>query len=150
MSVHGCLHICDSPWVQANEVVLQFGDHLLRAVGALRENSVGVGRTGVGQPLTFETVTGSRLRSLPLPGIGTAKLHGRGCLIEFESGAEVDFDWDQERRETFDGWRLQQFARSIGHPDIGQDELVDALESDTRFVSTEPGWFAVALLTERA
>ena len=134
--------------MQAQDVTVRYADHLVLALSAVRSQSAGVSRLAPGQPLTFETASGANVRSLRLPGVGTASLHGRGCLIEFDSGAEVDFDWDQARREVFDSWRLEQFARSIDERSISRDQLVLALRSDGRFVETEPGWFALTLLTE--
>jgi hypothetical protein len=58
--------------------------------------------------------SGSRSRADVIPGVGSFKLHGVGCRFEFESGAEVDFDWDREDRPTFDRFRVIQFARSLG------------------------------------
>lgn len=140
--------LCHAQPVQPHEVVVVFADHLIIGLNALRSNSVCVGRRAIGEPLTFERESGQHTRSLSLPGVGTAQLHGRGCLIEFTSGAEVDFDWDQRRREVFDGWRLRQFARSIGQPVDSDDQLIQAMRSDERFMETDHGWFALVLLTD--
>lgn len=138
--------------MQPGHIVLDFADRLLVGLSAIQENSVGVDRVQVEvlQPLTFETLDGDRVRRLPLPEVGTARLHGRGCAIEFQSGADVDFDWDHERRVIFDGWRLHLFARSIGYAAVAEDELVKAARSDTRFVEVEQGWFGLQLLLTRA
>ena len=132
--------------MDAAAIILEFADHLLAGLSALRANSMGVGRAAMGQPLTFETADGERTRLLDLPGGGVAALHGRGCSIRFSSGAEVDFDWDPEHREVFDAWRVLQFANSIGQSDVSQDDVVNAMRSDSRYVETEAGWFALSVL----
>ncbi len=135
--------------MRPDEVIVAFADHLLLAVAALRANVVGASREAAQQPLTFETGSGERVRSATLDGVGTASLHGIGCRIDFLSGAEVDFDWDSDRREVFDGWRLRAFALSVGQM-ASIEELVGVARADRRFVEVRPGWFALELLTQPA
>jgi hypothetical protein len=66
---------------------------------------------------------GETVRSGALEGLGTFKLHGRGCQFELNSGADLDVDWDKEGRAVFDSWRILMYARSIGDEDVKQEAL---------------------------
>lgn len=81
-----------------------------------------------------------------LDGIGHFELHGQGCRVDLDSGTVVDFDWDQDSREVFDGWRLQRFAKSLGDSGVSESALVDAARRDVRLNETRSGWFAVTSL----
>ncbi len=73
---------------------------------------------------------GDLVRSGALEGLGTFKLHGRGCQFELESGADLDVDWDSEGRAVFDSWRILMYARSIGDEGVDQETLRVAAGSD--------------------
>jgi hypothetical protein len=81
-----------------------------------------------------------------LDGLGDLELHGQGCRVDLDSGTVVDFDWDQDPREVFDGWRLQRFAKSLGDPGVAAGALVDAARRDVRLHETRSGWFALTSL----
>jgi hypothetical protein len=132
----------------STEIVQAFADVLLRCVVALRTEFSGADRLGPTEPLQLvPRLGGLRKRSGLLEGLGDYQVHGHGCRFELSSGALVDFDWDQEGRETFDVWRLRQFAQSIGYPDATQEELAEAARSEVLLEETRPGWFALALLS---
>lgn len=85
-------------------------------------------------------------RSGRLDGLGHFELHGQGCRVDLDSGTVVDFDWDQDSREVFDGWRLQRFAKSLGDSGVAASTLVDAARRDARLHETRSGWFAATEL----
>jgi hypothetical protein len=66
---------------------------------------------------------GDPVRSGALEGLGTFKLHGRGCQFELDSGADLDVDWDSEGRAVFDSWRILMYARSIGDQHVDREAL---------------------------
>ena len=41
-------------------------------------------------------------------------VHGIGCRLVLPDGSEIDLDVTAEGRPSFDAWRVQQWARSIG------------------------------------
>ena len=88
---------------------------------------------------------GERVRVVEIHGVGTLRIHGSGCVAEFESGEDLDFDWDADGRPVFDGWRLRSFGRSIGR-DVPEHELMGEARSMARSGILEEvpgGWFRV-------
>ncbi len=84
---------------------------------------------------------GELVRSGALEGLGTFKLHGRGCQFELESGADVDVDWDAEGRAVFDSWRVLMYARSIGDTSVDQESLRQAASEVAAIVALGPDSF---------
>lgn len=64
--------------------------------------------------------------------------------MELNNGGEVDWDWDQQGREEFDGWRLRQFARSTG-ADPSLDDLLAAARSRADLMEVRTGVFVLAV-----
>jgi hypothetical protein len=128
--------------MNAQEVVLAFIDRLIQCILALRESYDGAARSTPSKPLQLVPVGGGQgVRCGRLEGVGDFKLHGAGCHIELLSGEEIDFDWDESGHETFDGWRLSQFARSIGVSRIAEADLIVAARSLRQVTEVRPGWF---------
>ncbi len=109
------------------DVVLAFVAELAVFLRALRATTTEISRADLWAPLTARDSSGSRSRMGEIPGVGSFKLHGVGCRVELDSGAEIDFDWDREGRATFDRWRVRDFARSLGLDSFQDSELDDAL-----------------------
>jgi len=84
---------------------------------------------------------GEPARCGALEGLGTFKLHGRGCQFELESGADVDVDWDAEGRAVFDSWRVLMYARSIGVTSVDQESLRQAASEVATIVAIGPDNF---------
>lgn len=84
---------------------------------------------------------GEPVRSGELVGIGTFKLHGRGCQFELESGADVDIDWDDEGRAVFDSWRVLMYARSLGDASVDQESLRKAASEVSILAQIGPDLF---------
>jgi hypothetical protein len=130
--------------VTANDVVLEFVERLVDCILALREAYSGAARSAPGEPLQLiPRAGGPGVRSGRLKGVGDFQLHGRGCHIELVSGEEVDFDWDDDERETFDSWKLSQFAQSRGESTIRESELLAAARSLRQLTEVRPGWFVL-------
>jgi hypothetical protein len=128
------------------DIVRAFVAKLEISLWQLRTHTVGVARSSPVAPLTASTQSGRTAQSGRLGDWGTFQLHGVGCLIQLETGEEVDFDWDAEGRAIFDRWRLRQFARSAGHEHVSAEALVEAarqLASNGLLVETPEGWFRV-------
>jgi len=149
-----------SPWLEGDErwfdrtaqllpttpgvVVAAFLRDLFACTEALRARFSRAQRLGPTEPLLlFPVEGGPGVRFGHLDGLGEFNLHGRGCLLELRSGAVVDFDWDDQSREVFDGWRLQQYARSTGAHHLSGPVLVEAARADARLQETRESWFAV-------
>lgn len=129
------------------QIVSAFVRDLRACTYAVRTQFAGAGRLQPGEPLVLMPIRGGAgQRSGRLEGLGDFTLHGQGCRVDLDSGAVVDFDWDQDLRQVFDGWRLQQFAKSIGAPCVAIGDLVDAARRDVRLCETRSGWFAVTSL----
>ncbi|WP_248582729.1 hypothetical protein [Nocardioides sp. InS609-2] len=73
---------------------------------------------------------GDPVRFGVLEGLGTFKLHGRGCQFELESGADLDVDWDSEGQAVFDSWHILMYARSVGDEGVDQEALRVAASGD--------------------
>jgi hypothetical protein len=84
------------------------------------------------------------VRSGSLQGLGTFRLHGRGCQFELDSGADVDVVWDDAGRATFDSWRMLMYARSIGEEDVDRASLRIAASKDSALVQLEADEFTWA------
>jgi hypothetical protein len=84
---------------------------------------------------------GDPVRSGALEGLGSFKIHGRGCQFELESGADVDMDWDDEGRAVFNSWRLMMYARSVGVGSVDQESLRVAASEATTLVQVGPDLF---------
>ncbi|CAN7266645.1 hypothetical protein LJR047_001251 [Knoellia sp. LjRoot47] len=84
---------------------------------------------------------GEPVRSGVLEGLGTFKLHGRGCQFELESGADVDVDWDAEGRAVFDSWGILMYARSIGEVSADRESLRVAASEVATVVVIGPDTF---------
>lgn len=84
---------------------------------------------------------GESVRSGALEGLGSFKLHGRGCQFELDSGADVDVDWDVEGRAVFDSWRVLMYARSIGERSVDQRTLREAAAVAATVVAIGPDTF---------
>jgi len=73
-------------------------------------------------------------------------VHGVGCRFTTPAGLEVDVDVDDDGTETFDAWRLSNFADS--DPRFGEPSLDDLNAAARRLVSAgrlrevRPGWYA--------
>ena len=130
-----------------DQIVSAFVRDLSACTDVLRARFVGARRLHAGEPLMLLPVQGGPgRRSGRLEGLGDFELHGQGCRIDLDSGAVVDFDWDQDSCEVFDGWRLQRFAKSLGDADAPASVLVNAARRDVRLEETRSGWFAIANL----
>lgn len=126
------------------DVVSTFIAKLEMSLWHLRGHTIGVERSSSSAPLIATTRSGETARTGRLDDWGTFHLHGVGCLIELDTGEEVDFDWDAEGRPIFDGWRLRQFARSAGEERFSTDSLVEAarqLVAKGVLAETPDGWF---------
>lgn len=84
---------------------------------------------------------GGPVRSGELEGLGSFKLHGRGCRFELESGADVDVDWDDQGRAVFDSWRILMYARSVGDRSVDQESLREAASEKSSLVQIDPDTF---------
>ncbi|AEI10676.1 DUF6896 domain-containing protein [Cellulomonas gilvus] len=123
-------------------IVSAFVRELRACTQALRVQFVGAWRAEVVEPLMLRPAGGGPgQRSGRLDGVGDFQVHGLGCRVELDSGAIVDFDWDEDMREVFDGWRLQNFAESLGDSGVAASALVDAARRDPCLRETTSGWF---------
>jgi hypothetical protein len=126
------------------DVVSTFVAKLELSLWHLRSHTSEVARASPTAPLVATTRSGEAARSGRLDDWGTFQLHGVGCLIELDTGEEVDFDWDTQGRAVFDGWRLRQFARSAGEDRLSPESLVEAarqLVVDGVLEEAKDGWF---------
>ena len=82
-----------------------------------------------------------RIRSGKLDSLGTFKLHGAGCRLQFSTGEVVDFDWNDRGQEIFDSWRLHAFAKSTGQATVTRDQLEAAAVRSRALASDDSGWF---------
>ena len=129
----------------AREVVTAYLAALGLAVRALVQSTDGVERAGATMPMTAVIPGGKRVRVVEVHGLGTLRIHGRGCVAEFESGEDVDFDWDADGHPVFDAWRLRSFSRSIGL-EMSAQELMNEARSMARsgiLKEIPGGWFRV-------
>lgn len=95
-----------------------------RCLDVLMVHYVGPERPTVWTGMLLRPRDGSDpVRGGDLPGLGTFKLHGRGCQFELDSGEDLDIDWDSEGRAVFDSWRILLFARSIGDDAVEREAL---------------------------
>lgn len=133
--------------MSARSVVLGYLTALGVVLRALISTTEGVSRHEPGQPLTAVRGGGARVRCGHIDGVGDFRLHGVGCAAELDTGAEVDFDWNEDGRAEFDAWRVHRYARSVGEHEITESEIVDALralESDGVLYQVRKGWFQIA------
>lgn len=111
--------------MNAEAAVRAFVDRLVECVAGLRRQFSGASRIQPGEPLMlFPRDGGPGVRVGEIEGVGEFELHGQGCLVQLFSGEIIDFDWDEDGREIFDGWRLLQFARTLGAEELSEDALV--------------------------
>jgi len=131
--------------VKAAETLAAFLDHLAIAVAALHFEFSGVDRAEPTAPMEIRPALGGPgVRKGVLGDFATFALHGYGCRVEFNTSEVVDFDWDVDLRETFDGWRLQKFATSVGETATAA-QLVRAARKSRVLDEVAPGWFALKL-----
>ncbi len=124
-------------------MVLTFVERLIECILPLRDGYFGAARSSAGEPLQLlPRAGGSGVRSGRLPGVGDFELHGSGCRVVLLTGGEIDFDWDDHGRETFDGWRLARFAQSVGEL-TREAELVAAARSMRQLSEVRLGWFVL-------
>ena len=78
-----------------------------------------------------------------LPDVGTFRMHGAGCAVDFSDGAHVDFDWSDDLQPIFDGWRLRRFAASLSIELSTKtaDKAAKDLQRQGRLLSAPNGWF---------
>lgn len=82
-----------------------------------------------------------------LPDVGTFRMHGAGCAVDFSDGAHVDFDWTDDLQPIFDAWRLRTFAASL-NTDLSIKTATKAakrLQRRNRLLSARDGWFTPSL-----
>lgn len=84
---------------------------------------------------------GDPVRSGELEGLGSFRLHGRGCQFELQSGADLDVDWNDEGRAIFDSWRLLMYARSVGDTSVDQESLRQAASQSPMLTQIGPDTF---------
>ena len=128
------------------DVVVRFVAALGWCLEALRSHFVSVDRDNPIAPLEARTALGESSRSGRLEGLGSFLLHGVGCRVVLDSGEEVDFDWSEDGDATFDVWRLQKYARSIGFREAEEVDLVAACQRLAAVGMLEDrgaGWFAL-------
>jgi len=126
------------------KLVEAFVDDLLAATATFTDQFVTVERPSPTTAMEAGTAGGTRSTSGELRGGGTYQLHGLGCLVTTAEGVELDWDWDQHGRITFDGWRVRKYARSRGF-EISGDEAAAAcreLVEAGRLQETKPGWYS--------
>jgi hypothetical protein len=90
--------------------------------------------------------TGRERRSGVIPRVGSYTFHGVGCRFEFETGEEVDFDWNADGAPTFDVWRLRRYAQSINAKAPVDAELLAAcreLTAQGLLREASEGWFVL-------
>lgn len=127
-----------------DQIVAAFIGDLRACTDALGVRFAGARRLRPGEPLMLLPIGGGPgQRSGRLEGLGDFELHGQGCRVDLDSGAVVDFDWDQEAREVFDGWRLQVFTRSVSDAGAPANALLEAARRNVDLDETRPGWFAI-------
>jgi hypothetical protein len=125
------------------EIVVAYCERLRECTRAIHWKFGEASRTSFDQPLRLFPRDGSPgVRAGTLEGLGIFQVHGIGCVIEVTGGEIVDFDWDIDGREVFDGWRLRRYARSRGE-DFPEASLVTAARALDGIVETQPGWFAM-------
>ena len=130
--------------MSAELVVAAFARHLQICADALAAQFISATRLHPAEPLLLLPVEGGPgVRVGLLNGLGHFELHGSGCRIDLLTGEVVDFDWDADRREVFDAWRLHRFARSVGAGILHEETLAEAARQDTRLVEVRTGWFAI-------
>lgn len=124
------------------EIVETFVQLTARCLDALVVKFEGTERPTVWTGLFVQPRDGSNpIRSGVLEGLGTFKLHGRGCQFELDSGAGVDVDWDSDGRAVFDSWRILMFARSLGDESVDQESLRAAALQVPSIVELAPDTF---------
>lgn len=124
------------------EIVEAFAQLTAQCLDALVTRFEGTERPTVWTGLFLRPKDGGEpVRSGVLEGIGSFKLHGRGCQFELESGADVDVDWDAEGRAVFDSWRVLMYARSIGDASVDQASLRQAASEVATIVAIGPDTF---------
>ena len=134
-----------------DEVVADYIGGVVAAMMALREKFGGASRTGPVTPLAlFAAGTaegdggGMPVREGVLEGFGTFSVHGVGCRFVRASGEVIEFDWDAQGREVFDGWRLAGYAASRSSRHLSERDLLDAAHRSPGLVEVRPGWFALS------
>lgn len=124
------------------EIVEEFASLTARCLDAIVIKYRGTDRPTVWTGLWLVPRDGGEpVRSGVLYGLGTFKLHGRGCGFELDSGAYVDVDWDEEGRAVFDSWRVLMFARSIGDESVDGESLRIAARQVAWVVALGPDTF---------
>ena len=125
------------------DVVADFSVRLRECVSSIHAQFAATSRIAATEPLKLLPRGGGvAVREGRLEGLGTFHLHGSGCLVELMSGEIIDFDWNADGNEIFDGWRLRRYALSRGE-DFREADLVTAARADDGIVETEPGWFTL-------
>lgn len=124
------------------EIVDTFAQLTAQCLDTLIANYGGTERSTVWTGLFLRPRDGDlAVRSGALEGLGTFKLHGRGCQFELESGADLDVNWDTEGRAVFDSWRVLMYARSIGDVSVDQESLRHAASEVATVVAIGPDIF---------
>ena len=124
------------------EIVETFAHLTAHCLDALIANYEGTDRPTVWTGLFLRPRDGGDpVRSGALEGLGTFRLHGRGCQFELESGADVDVDWDARGRAVVDSWRILMYARSIGQTSVDQESLREAAAEVATLVALGPDTF---------
>jgi hypothetical protein len=114
------------------------------AMAVLDNHFLSVGRSGPTKPLMGWTVDNEHRRHGSIAGVGDYSFHGYGCRIEFEEGPVVDFDWNADGEVIFDGWRIKQYANSIGEEGWAVDDFTKCLKdyaASGDLIAVEDGWF---------
>jgi hypothetical protein len=127
--------------MKPDDIAIDFVANLFAVQLAIREQFGGLSRQFPIAPLALTPRNGGRhVRSGQLEGVGEFRLHGIGCIVEFTTGEVIDFDWDADGCETFDRWRLSQFAQSRGLEGVSADLLFDAARRIPGVTDGAPGW----------
>lgn len=75
------------------------------------------------------------------------EVHGRiGCRLIAPSGRKVDFETTSDGSETFNAWRVEQFAKSSGLESGDLDALERACSEFAAagaLIEVKQGWFAL-------
>jgi hypothetical protein len=126
------------------EIVDNFLVGLGAAIAAVQNHFLSVSRSEPTKPLMGWTIDDEHRKRGTIPGVGDFLFHGFGCRIEFDEGQLIDFDWSADGEVTFDGWRVKQYADSVGDRGRSVADFTACLEdraASGELSAVGDGWF---------
>ncbi len=138
--------------MSAADLILDFLSAAHRSLALFRAGYFKVERVWGRGLVAFQAPGDQGLRNGPLADGGEFSLHGFGCAFDLATGEFVDIDWNDQGDVTFNIYRLQDFAESVGRAgDWTDDELqaaADWLVSAGELTAAGGDWYAFTAATD--